>query len=391
MNTTNKQEQTALTLPERAAVALGESANAAKLRELAAKSASITIVNSADGREEAHRAGMVLRKTRTSIRDTGKAARDDATKFSKAVIAMEDELIALIEPEEKRVIALRDEFDAKVEAERQAAIAKERARMEMHEKLIRDLLETPLKYADCPSGTIGIAIEELQQAAGMRDFQEYADRANTAYAETMWRMNDLHAKAIERERAAAEAKAAAEAEAARIAAERKELAELRAAQAERERLAKIESDRIAAEQAAEAKRLSDLAAQQKADADREQAERDRVAADTKRQLEAQAAQVAADRAALQAEQRRNEDHGPALEMNAQFDAERETERLRLQTIADQQLADAHTPLFDMDDSPTDDDLIELVASSYSLSTLEAINRLHAIDFAAARLALEVAA
>lgn len=368
MNAVTQSEQTALTLPQRAAVALGESANEAKLRELVAKSSGIVSVTNDAGRDEAHRAGMVLLKTRTGIRATGKAARDDATKFSKAVIAMEDELIGIIEPEETRVLALRDAWDEQIAAEKAAKIAAERARVDTIQACLQNLRDFPLQAVGKPSKEISVLIGILVAVEPGASFEEFLDQAKTARLEALDKLAKMEtaqrgveieaeAKRQEDARIAAEAEQARIAEAARIEQERATLAAQRA-----------ENERVANEQAAERKRLADLAAAQeraatelreKAEANaraereaqaeanrKEQVERDRVAAETKRQLDAQQAQIAADRKALAEERqaaedarRRDEDHGPALAMNAEFDAEREAERQRLRALADQHLND----------------------------------------------------
>ena len=121
---------TEMTIPERAAVALNSIKVTNELRELVASSADIVFVIDSAGREQAHRIGMNLKNARIAIEKAGKAARDDATKFSKGVIAEEARLVAIIEPEESRVFDLRDKWDAQIEAEKQAKIAAERLRIE---------------------------------------------------------------------------------------------------------------------------------------------------------------------------------------------------------------------------------------------------------------------
>lgn len=59
-----------------------------------------------------------LVKARTTIEKAGKAARDPHTQYNKKIKAYEDELIAIIEPEEKRLAAI--EKDAKKIAVREA-------------------------------------------------------------------------------------------------------------------------------------------------------------------------------------------------------------------------------------------------------------------------------
>ncbi len=315
MNTSTTAEQTALTLPQRAAVALGSSKTEADLRDLVKKSADIVAVSNMAGRDQAHRIGMDLKAARVLIEKTGKAAREDATAFSKAVIAEEKRLVEIITPEEDRVFSLRDEWDTKVEKERQAKIAAEVARVARIADCIAAIREdetdalriakTAQEVRDC------IAYCEARQIT-VEIFQERHAEAVALQATVLESMRTILAGRVAAEAAEAERVAAAKAEAARIEAERAELAKLRAEAAERERLAKIESDRISAEQAAEAKRLADqaiaqaaeLRAQAEAQAAQvraEQAERDRVAAGVKAQLEQQAAQLAAERRALEEE------------------------------------------------------------------------------------------
>lgn len=317
MNTTTQAESRALSLPERAAVALGSSKTETDLRELVKKSADIVAVSNMAGRDQAHRIGMDLKTARVLIEKTGKAAREDATAFSKAVIAEEKRLVEIITPEEDRVFALRDEWDTKVENERQAKIAAEAERMRKIASAIEGIRERETDaIRKCKTAAdTQVEIDGLEQLAITQDvYQERFDEAVSLKATVLESMRTVMAGRVAAEAAEVARQTAAKAEAERIEAERAELAKLRAEAAERERLAKIESDRVAAEQAAEAKRLADLAVAQAAEARRQQeeaaaaaradqAERDRVAAQVKAQLEQQAAALAAERAAFAAEQR----------------------------------------------------------------------------------------
>ena len=354
MNAITKDQQVALTMPERAALALGETANAAKLRELAMQSANIVTVTNPDGREEAHRAGMVLRTTRTNITNTGKAAREDATAFSKAVIAMEKDLIALIQPEEDRVLALRDKFDEELAAEKAAKIVAERARTDGIQRDIQSIRDMPLLAVGKSSAEIGAIIGGLVGAEPGESFDEFLDDAKLARhealeklakAETVQRGIEVEAESRRQEaaRIAAEAEAARIAEAERLAAEKVALA-----------AQKAENDRIAAEQKAEAKRLATLAAEQHAAALALQREAD---AKAKAERDAQAKAAAAQQAIIDAQiaamaeqsrklaeqqaaadardalaeliRQREAAHPEALMMNAEFDVARDAERGRV--------------------------------------------------------------
>lgn len=354
----------------RAAIVMGADKLRAELTELAASTKDIVAVIDKAGRDQVHSAAMVLRKRKTGITGSGKAARDNATKFSKAVIVVEKDLVDLIEPEEDRLLALRDGFDA-IEAERKAAeLAADIARIKKIEELIDQISSAPVRHIDSDSAKISRAIE-FYEALPIDEgaYAEFTAKAEAIRTAVLAKLEDMHQKELAAERAAAAAEAARIAEVERMAAERTELARLRAEADERDRLATIEAARVAAEQATEAKRLRDLAAAQAAElqalrgaeaarASAAQAEQARVAAETKRQLDEQQAAIAAERRALdeqkaaaaRAEQDRvtaealrekiAADHDEALAMNAKCDTDREVRRAELQAQADQHLADA---------------------------------------------------
>lgn len=309
-------ESTALTLPERASVALGSKDYEIKLAELVKSSVRIVEIKNADGYKEAHGARMALKTTRVAIEKAGKMAREDATAFSKAVIAEERRLCSLIEPEETRLQTLQDEWDAAREAERQAKLRAEQERIEAHRDAIDWIRAYPVRAAQLPSEGVQSVIDSLAGLdVGADKFEEFAPAADKAKSETLAALRDLHAAALARE-----------AEAARLQAEREELARLRAEQeardaAERARIAgeqKAEADRLAAEraqfaaeqraarekqaeldrQAAAARRLADeKAAAERAEADRKAAaERAEAEAILRQAREAEERRIAAERA-----------------------------------------------------------------------------------------------
>lgn len=258
------------TLPpaERAAVALGSSKTETTLRELAQKSAAITVVVDLPGRDEAHRAGMELKHARTAISKTGKAARDDANAFCAAVIAEEKRLIGIVEPEEKRVLGLRDAFDAKLaaeKAERERIEAERIAAIKAKIDLIRQLPAASLN--DSAAELRGTLDDLLTIVPAEAEYAEFTQDAAQVIADVREALSQLWSAA-----------AAREAEAERLAAERAELERLQAEQAERERIAREQREqeeaRLAEERAAfEAERAAFAA--QKAEA--EQAEQERIA------------------------------------------------------------------------------------------------------------------
>ena len=406
---------TALTLPQRAAVALGAVDYEAKIKEQVAASTDITAVIDPAGREQAHRIGMNLLKLRTGIKAVGEAARKDATDFSKAVIAKEKDLIALITPEENRVFELRDAYDTKVEAEKQAAIAKERERITAIQADIAAIHDTPLELVGKSAADIQVAAATV--AAIVVDkarFAEFEKDAAKVVAEVSAKLASLHAAAL-----------ANEEEAARIAAERAELAQLREAAAEARRIAQVEAERIAAERQAEDDRRAALVAEQEAEALRQ---REAQAAELKKQADAQAeqnrleqaeiarqrqelldmqtaaaeaarlAQVDADRlanAAVQAEQAAQLAVARAAEQAAQVAAPAPSAPIgiRRAPAAIAPAASRPAPAPDLLDAaaddlyPSDSDILDVMFEQFGLTAAEAIDRLTKFDFAAARAGL----
>lgn len=391
-------------------------------------------------------AGMAVAvKSRALFRDLRVDADKERESRKKPIIKIGKLLESAFNEVEERIRPLELLFDADIKAEedrkeavKQAKIIAERERMSAHEALILDIQAVPLSYVGSTAADLAVALQNHSADPTLgRDFEEYKDKAQAAQLDTFQRLTDMHNKAFETERAAAEAKAVAEAEAARIVAERAELAKLREEAAERDRLAKIETDRVAAEQAAEARRLTEIAATQQAEADRVRVQAEanlkaeRAALDERMRLEREAAaeqqaranaeiaaaqarlneQIAAHAAKLAGEQR-DVAHAEALVIDAQISAERQAanesinieiiadinaERERLQCCADQHQVDAHaqpalTLMADaFDDSPTDTEIIYLLVQEYSFTVRDAIDRLAAIDFATARADLELAA
>ena len=406
---------TALTLPQRAAVALGAVDYEAKIKEQVAASTDITAVIDPAGREQAHRIGMNLLKLRTGIKAVGEAARKDATDFSKAVIAKEKDLIALITPEENRVFELRDAYDNKVEAEKQAAIAKERERISAIQADIAAIHDAPLELVGKSAADIQAAAATVAAIVVNKErFAEFEKDAAKVVAEVSAKLASLHAAAV-----------ANEEEAARIAAERAELAQLREAAAEARRIAQVEAERIAAERQAEDDRRATLVAEQEAEALRQ---REAQAAELKKQADAQAeqnrleqaeiarqrqelldmqtaaaeaarlAQVDANRLAneaVQAEQAAQLAVARAAEQAAQFAAPAPSAPIGIRrapaAIAPAPSRPAPAPdLLDAaadDLYPSDSDILDVMFEQFGLTAAEAIERLAKFDFAAEYAAL----
>lgn len=386
---------TALTVQDRAALALASSKTRTDLIALAEKSKTITEIKNKAGRDECHSAAMKAADARILIAKTGKAARDDATKFSKAVIAEENSLIALIEPEEKRLLGLRDAWDAKIAAEKAERERIERERVLAITQRIADLRGYVALALECRTAERVQALLESLTAKWMAfdfeaDFEEFGDEAQQAFDATKARLQEVFEGKQAEEAERARIKAEQEAAAARLAAERAELDRQRAEQAERERLAA--EARAKEEAEAQARRDAETAELQR---QREAFEAEQAAARAKAQrlqderdaedarlraawLEGQQA-LAEQRAALE---RKQAEAAPAEEVNA---VQTEPPAPIVEMVAEP--APAADESSD-EASPTDDDVIAVAAralcDAFGWSLEYAIGRLGAIqDWSAA--------
>jgi hypothetical protein len=279
MNATSQQESTALTVIERASLALGASDKAKELMALAQSSKAIVTITNPASYQECHAARMTLKNERVAISKLGKEARDDATKFSKAVIAEEARLIGLIEPEETRLQAIQDAHDAKAEAEKAAKAQVEANRIAEIQRKIAAIVAFPSTLQGSTAAEIEMATKVfISQPAVESWAMEFSTIASNHFESAINTLSLMLTGAEAQEKAKAE-------EEARIQAERAELARLRAEQEERNRqeaAQRAEAEKVAATQrAAEAEKLA---------SDRAEFERQRQA-----QIEAdRAAQAARD-------------------------------------------------------------------------------------------------
>jgi hypothetical protein len=261
-----------LTVPERAAIALGTAEHEKTLIELSKKYSDITKIVNPAGREQCHSAYMELKNTRIAVEKAGKDARDDATKFSKAVIAEVDRLTAITADEERRLQNLRDTFDAEREAERLEKAAAEKTRVDAIRKRIAETQAIPSMLVGKSSETIAAAIESLEAAEiTLETHAEFAGEGEVAKLATIHKLWEMF-----------KAQQDHEAQQVRIAAEREALERQRAELAEQERLAAA----ARAEQEA-----------------RDRAERERVEAEQRAAQEAAAAAMRAEQAAHEARMR----------------------------------------------------------------------------------------
>lgn len=306
--------EVALHAPEvRAESALAFADTRAKLQTLAQQSERIVEITGKPGYDECHAARMVLKNTRVEIQKRGKDAREDATKFSKAVIAKEKELIDIIEPEEARLQRLQEAWDAVREAERLAKVAAERQRVQAINDKIDAIRALPASLVGKPSVIIKDQLAKLRdQVVSEGEFAELLPVAQNAHAAAVTKIEDQLQAQINHE-----------AEQARIKAEREELERLR----EADLLRREEEERKAAAARAEQERLDrerrereEAAHRARLEAEaRERAERE---AEERRRREAEEAQARRIREAEEQARREEEGRRRAAE-EARLQAERE--------------------------------------------------------------------
>lgn len=213
--------------PERAALVLKSTETEKTLRELVQKSADITAVSDAAGRELAHRSGMNLKNARVAIEKAGKAARDDANAFNAAVIAEQKRLVGITEKEEERIFGLRDGYDTKAKAEKEERERKERERVAAIQAKLNDIRALPMQSASDTAAQLQATYDDLLGFTPTEeDFAEFVTEAAQARDNALGILSTLLESAKTREaeaaRLAAE-RAAQEAEARRMAEQRAEL------------------------------------------------------------------------------------------------------------------------------------------------------------------------
>lgn len=235
----SENQTTALSVIDRARVALESSKTVEWLRALAGQFTSITAITNSAGRAECHSAYMRIKDARLNVEKASKAAREDAVKFSKAVIAEEVSLIDIVEPEETRLRKLRDDWDAAEAARKAEEAMKERTRVLAISGMIQAIRSTPIDVCSGSSAVVEKHISEVESITIDERFSEFASNAAEVKEHALLQLRDM-----------LETKRAGEAETKRLEAEHA-AAELRRQdekriydekEAEARRLAKIERD-----------------------------------------------------------------------------------------------------------------------------------------------------
>lgn len=251
------QSKNALTMlppAQRAVVALDSSKREVELQALVKVSADIVEVKNGDAREQVHRMAMNLKNARCELERTGKEAREDATAFSKAVIAEEKRLKDITEAEEKRLFALRDGYDAEQARIKREAEEREAARIAAIRAKIDAFQQLPVQLAAADSATLTAKLVELANTTpGADDYAEFTNEAATVIDTVGAALSELLAAAKRREEEARQRAEQQEQERARLAAAEAEAAKQKA-----------EADKLRAEQERQQQALSQIDVFQKA-------------------------------------------------------------------------------------------------------------------------------
>jgi len=270
-------QQVALTVQERAIIALGGAERENELKALAQKYADITEVKNKAGRQQVHGAAMELANECVATKKTGEAAREDAVALQKAVIERQKYLIGLVEPEKKRLLELRDGWDEAEAAEKAAKLAAEQAHIAAIRSRIDVFRNAPAEMVGKSAQQIGACADHLSETViALEEFEGSTGEAIMARNAAVARLREMQS-----------AQAAHEVEQARLAAER--------AQLERERAEAAERERVAAEARAEQERKDREA--REAEEARQRAQREAHEAELRRQREAEEAKLRAQREA----------------------------------------------------------------------------------------------
>lgn len=208
---------------QRAMIVLDSTKTEVQLHQIVQEAGTVVAVGDKTTREYAHRIGMKLKTARTSIEKIGKAAREDAQAFSKAVIGEENRLKAIMAAEEERIFALRDAYDKKVADEKAAAERAEAERVAGIRAKIDAFKRLPLESAQDSAEELQATIEDLSGIVIDGSYAEFAEEATLVVAGVMSQLLNMRDAAVRK----AEAEAAVAAERERVAAEELRLKEER--------------------------------------------------------------------------------------------------------------------------------------------------------------------
>ena len=379
----------------------------ATIAELEAKYKGVVFqVGTPEGMEEARKARAEIRAPRYALQNIEKATKaivnDLKTSVSEQVGAYIPRIEAIEDPVHQQIVG----EEQRKAAEKKAREEAEAKRVAAVEERISDIRETVTLAAGKPSAVIAGLMADLEAVAIDASFAEFQQRAETAKAATLVRLQAAHkaavdleaqqkrleeeraAQAVERERLAEEQRIAREAAAAEEARLRKEreaqeaaAAQERARIAEEERQARVKREaeerehqehlrrQREEEERAAAERRRILEAEERAAQERlaaQRAEADRIEAERKAQREAEEQRLAEQRAELDRQQQALQ-----LEKEAVAPASDPAEATSSESVLPPQPSapTAHEAAY----RPTDDEIIEAVAQAFFVPESTAVD------------------
>lgn len=207
----------AMTVIQRAQVALGTPEYEKQLISLVGRSTSIVAITGPDSYTECRNARIALKRVRVEIEKVGKAAREDAQLFSRGIIAEEKRLVSISSPEEERLHAIETTYDDKINAEKAERERVEAERVAKIKARIQEIGDDAVKALGKPPIVIQAMLAETEDIDINDSFAEFKEEAIQAKMATIVRLTQLHADAVKAET------------------DRAELAKLRAEKEQRER------------------------------------------------------------------------------------------------------------------------------------------------------------
>lgn len=161
------------------------------------------------GLEEAKAARHDLRENgRYAVQRAGEKFKKDANAAKKKADALVIELAAIVEPVEDRLDKIIKARELELEAEKEAKRQADEARKQRHRDAIATI-RSYLTHAQQPGMTSeriarGMSALASMPKIGPETFEEFADEAAAAYAETFNAMHALHERVLGQEMEAAE-------------------------------------------------------------------------------------------------------------------------------------------------------------------------------------------
>lgn len=180
------------------------------LRSLADKHRNVAFdLAETKGRKAAREAYSELRSARLVVQRAEKETRDELNDLKAVIGKKRDELIAIVEPVETNVKGQIDAWEKAEEERKEREAAAERERVAKHEANIATIRGYVAQAAGRTSAEIASGIAALEALDIGEAWQEFAEQARAALAETLGSLRRLHAHTVGAEQAAAAAAAQA--------------------------------------------------------------------------------------------------------------------------------------------------------------------------------------